>query len=310
MSYSPRRRSPPPRARARSRSRSRSRPPRSRSPRRPSHPEPAQPISERPPSPSPRPASSQVEVTKKDDSLPSPASPVPAKDEDIHMLDPPAAPNKAEASQSSHLPSPIQPTPRPSTPREPRQREPPTGSGTEPPRQPRMHRGRGDFRGGRGGPFRGTGAEPPRGPRSLRPPSTMTGTATHPIDTGVSSQSPASASHPGAYSGSAPSTPSQPAVVPPTVIEIEVPPYDQLFQPSPVAKQSKNLQTMLDNQMKEMFNIQREYKVVYRAQRRALHEFDLATVDLKASEVRRKVTSTQLALASMGTLGVDYVPQS
>ncbi|KAL0070646.1 hypothetical protein AAF712_002489 [Marasmius tenuissimus] len=62
---------------------------------------------------------------------------------------------------------------------------------------------------------------------------------------GVSSQSPASASHPGAYSGSAPSTPSQPAVVPAAVIDIEVPPYDQLFQPSPAAKQLKSLQTMV-----------------------------------------------------------------
>ncbi|KAL0580196.1 hypothetical protein V5O48_001789 [Marasmius crinis-equi] len=230
---------------------------------------------------------------------------------------PPATAKLSETiSQSPHLPSPTQPSPRPSTPREPRQREPvttTTGTGSEPPRQPRMHRGRGDFRGmgvGRGGPFRGTGAEPPRGPRNRGPPSTMVSTATPPINTGVNSQSPASASqNPQNGTASAPSTPSQPALIPAHVVDIEIPTYEELFPSNAATERLKALQAMLDNHMKDYTNSQRECKAVARSTQRAIHDFELSTIDLKAAEARRKGTAVQLDMAKNGVLGIDYVPR-
>jgi hypothetical protein len=41
--------------------------------------------------------------------------------------------------------------------------------------------------------------------------------------------------------------------------------------------------------------------------RRALHELDMSTIDLKASENRRKLADEQLSKARMGVLGIDAV---
>lgn len=50
-----------------------------------------------------------------------------------------------------------------------------------------------------------------------------------------------------------------------------------------------------------------EHKNIVKATRRALHELDVATLDLRAAEFRRKATSAQLEKAKAGVLGVDYV---
>ncbi|KAF5358022.1 hypothetical protein D9756_001709 [Leucocoprinus leucothites] len=42
--------------------------------------------------------------------------------------------------------------------------------------------------------------------------------------------------------------------------------------------------------------------------RRALHEVEMANIDLRAAEGRRKVVDVQLERAKQGTLGIDYVP--
>ncbi|KAG7086600.1 hypothetical protein E1B28_002545 [Marasmius oreades] len=233
---------------------------------------------------------------------PIPQSPLGTKngDGDIQMI--PTAPAETY-ERSPQFSSPRQPSP----PREPR------GAG-ELPRQPRMQmaqRGRGDFRGGSvggvgrgvGGPFRGTGAEPPRGPRHRGPPTTsmINTTAAPSTSGGVNSQSPASAP----YNGSAPTTPQIPSQAPTPVMEIV--PYEQLLGEHSMYKQLKNAQTIIESQYKDKLNIEREYKNVYRATRRALHDFELSTIDLRASEVRRKATSAQLDLAREGALGIDYV---
>jgi len=42
--------------------------------------------------------------------------------------------------------------------------------------------------------------------------------------------------------------------------------------------------------------------------RRALHELDMATVDLRAAEGRRKIADMQLEKAKTGSLGIDGQP--
>lgn len=39
--------------------------------------------------------------------------------------------------------------------------------------------------------------------------------------------------------------------------------------------------------------------------RRALHELDLATIDLRAAEIRRQIADNQLEKAINGALGID-----
>lgn len=40
---------------------------------------------------------------------------------------------------------------------------------------------------------------------------------------------------------------------------------------------------------------------------RTLHEFQLASLDLRAAESRRKVVEAHLEIAKNGTLGIDFV---
>ena len=42
--------------------------------------------------------------------------------------------------------------------------------------------------------------------------------------------------------------------------------------------------------------------------KRALHELDMATIDLRAAEARRKVADSHLERARVGMFGIDAVP--
>jgi hypothetical protein len=48
-----------------------------------------------------------------------------------------------------------------------------------------------------------------------------------------------------------------------------------------------------------------EYVLISRGTRRALHELDTATLDLRAAEGRRRVADSQLEKARAGVLGID-----
>jgi hypothetical protein len=50
-----------------------------------------------------------------------------------------------------------------------------------------------------------------------------------------------------------------------------------------------------------------EYTNIARATRRALHELELATIDLRAAEMRRRVADAQIEKAKAGALGIDHV---
>lgn len=47
-----------------------------------------------------------------------------------------------------------------------------------------------------------------------------------------------------------------------------------------------------------------------KATRRALHELELATIDLRAAENRRKVADSQVEKARAGVLGIDAMQVS
>lgn len=50
-----------------------------------------------------------------------------------------------------------------------------------------------------------------------------------------------------------------------------------------------------------------EYTQRATGNRRALHELELSTIDLRAAELRRKVADSQCEKARNGVLGIDYV---
>lgn len=55
-------------------------------------------------------------------------------------------------------------------------------------------------------------------------------------------------------------------------------------------------------------NLAAEYVQLAKNARRALHELDMATLDLRAAEARRKVADSHLEKARVGMFGIDVVP--
>jgi hypothetical protein len=51
-----------------------------------------------------------------------------------------------------------------------------------------------------------------------------------------------------------------------------------------------------------------EHLTTSRETRRALGELDMAALDLRMAEARRKIADTQLEKAKQGMLGIDFVP--
>jgi hypothetical protein len=51
-----------------------------------------------------------------------------------------------------------------------------------------------------------------------------------------------------------------------------------------------------------------EYNAIAQRKRRALHELDLAAIDLRAAEGRRKVAAGHTEKARAGVLGIDAEP--
>lgn len=51
-----------------------------------------------------------------------------------------------------------------------------------------------------------------------------------------------------------------------------------------------------------------EHEPIAQDARRALHELEIASIDLTAAQNRREMAGAQLEKARAGVLGVDYVP--
>ncbi|EPQ58402.1 hypothetical protein GLOTRDRAFT_98973 [Gloeophyllum trabeum ATCC 11539] len=61
---------------------------------------------------------------------------------------------------------------------------------------------------------------------------------------------------------------------------------------------------------KRYTHLVKEYAELNRTSRRALHELEISSFDLKLAEERRKVADAQLEKAKVGALGIDYVKSS
>ena len=48
-----------------------------------------------------------------------------------------------------------------------------------------------------------------------------------------------------------------------------------------------------------------EYTTISKLTRRAIHELDMATIDLRAAETRRRIADSQMEKARAGVLGMD-----
>ncbi|THG99648.1 hypothetical protein EW026_g2742 [Hermanssonia centrifuga] len=72
------------------------------------------------------------------------------------------------------------------------------------------------------------------------------------------------------------------------------------------ASLSEEAEAMKIRQHREKLTL--EYTAISLATRRAMHELDLSSIDLRMAEKRRKVTNAQLERARAGVLGIDYDP--
>ncbi|KAG6817090.1 hypothetical protein H0H87_012858 [Tephrocybe sp. NHM501043] len=176
--------------------------------------------------------------------------------------------------------------------------------------------------------FIGRGSRsPPRGPRNTsgthpRGNATPTGPASSYFTGPRGQRRPSALTNPLLVPSPGPSTPQTQSPIPPPlpapmedvhVINALAPEATRIPPPIiPVVTLTASLTPDLD---KEMANLQAhrarlasEYANFAKEARRALHELDMAAIDLRAAELRRKVADNQHNQAKSGVLGIDYVP--
>ncbi|OBZ75726.1 hypothetical protein A0H81_04436 [Grifola frondosa] len=78
-----------------------------------------------------------------------------------------------------------------------------------------------------------------------------------------------------------------------------------LYKPKPNA--SAEFEAEIARLRAHRAHITSEYATIAKATRRALHELDMASIDLKMAERRRAIADAQVEKARAGALGVDYV---
>ncbi|KAF8078115.1 hypothetical protein FPV67DRAFT_1464230 [Lyophyllum atratum] len=177
-----------------------------------------------------------------------------------------------------------------------------------PPRQPRHH-----------GPQssstlpRRTSRSPPRGPRNHARGMTPTGPASfHPSGPRGQRrpyQAPTSLPTPPIPQNPAPSAlvEDQPAPVTEPGIKFPLPHI-------PIPKLPPSLTPDFDAEIARLqvhrAHLASEYTQLAKGNRRALHELDLSTIDLRAAELRRKVADIQYQKARNGALGIDYAVET
>lgn len=86
-------------------------------------------------------------------------------------------------------------------------------------------------------------------------------------------------------------------------IEAEVRGREDVFSGSVWLIQSGQIARIRAHRM----HLESEYVQIAAATRRALHEYDLSTMDLKTAEKRRELADAALEKARFGTLGIDYM---
>ncbi|GLB35118.1 hypothetical protein LshimejAT787_0206830 [Lyophyllum shimeji] len=138
----------------------------------------------------------------------------------------------------------------------------------------------------------------PTGPASSLPPGPRGQRRTYPGPTAPPAPSISQDRPPAATEEKTPSVPE---------LEIKVPmPY------IPPRKLPPSLTLELDAEIARLqahrAHLASEYAQLAAGKRRALHELEMSTIDLRAAELRRKVADIQYQKARNGVLGVDYVP--
>ncbi|KAF5372946.1 hypothetical protein D9758_001679 [Tetrapyrgos nigripes] len=213
---------------------------------------------------------------------------MPDAEGDIVMKSEPEPP----PSISMPVPLPTKPRGNSSPPRQPRWHD---TRGGHPPTQPRHH-----WQRGRGAPFRGFPYDPPRAPRN------------HPIAaSGMSQASPVQTATPNLPTP-APAPDGAAVTNDPfaNIPEPIIPDYKSLLKLSPETETKVQeldaLRKQIALQQKHAFNLTLEFGNIHKTTRRALHEFEMSTFDLRAAMARRKSTATQLELARAGMLGIDF----
>jgi len=98
------------------------------------------------------------------------------------------------------------------------------------------------------------------------------------------------------------STPAEPALQEPPV-----PPPPKGQWPETIVVDWNNAAKQFLHSESRLALLKREYIEKSRAAKRAVHEYNLATIDLRLAEERRKVADVQLDKARAGQLGIDYV---
>ncbi|KAK7440195.1 hypothetical protein VKT23_017137 [Stygiomarasmius scandens] len=196
----------------------------------------------------------------------------------------------------------------------------------------------------RGGPSSGFAVEPPRAPRnrgipptapmaatstSLAPPPVVQVAQAQAQTTIQSSQSPlqistptlptptlgpnstsvaaADTKQPGTgTTGTGTGTPDIFAHIPEPII----PDYRTLLEQASIPLDRVTEMDMIKKQIvlaqKQVFSLSLEYGNVQKTTRRALHEFEMASFDLRAAVKKRESTRAQLELAREGVLGIDF----
>ena len=158
--------------------------------------------------------------------------------------------------------------------------------------------------------------EPPRGPRGYAPqPHSPTGPASRPPPTqsrNIVAPSVASGSTPArtevAASPKVESETILPVIPPYTIKTTLKPEIESEVRPPPFLNVLVLIAPQITRLRAQRTNLISEYANISKATRRALHELEMASFDLRTAENRRKLADMHLEKARMGVLGIDYVP--
>lgn len=159
--------------------------------------------------------------------------------------------------------------------------------------------------------FRQRSRSPPTGPRARTPPTgprhhlkVSTTTASHALHS-----HPNQSSKPEWASHAALATPVQNRMSAshtsnPAPAVLQLPPIPA-YRPRPVS--GPNFDAEIARVQALRAHITSEYNQTAKASKRARHELEMAAIDLRAAELRRKVADSQLEQARAGALGVDAI---
>lgn len=152
------------------------------------------------------------------------------------------------------------------------------------------------------GQWRRSSKSPPKGPRNHPATPTVASGPMYPTGPRAGRRP----QGPGTPVEQVPQVVQTPEVTPTTAVE---PPFSwrgQGYDPGPKGRYGVgHLEAEFARSQSRRLHLLQDYDQVSRSTRRALHELDMATIDLRMAENRRKIAAMQLEKARHGVLGVD-----